>query len=150
MRKFLLVPLVVGLTVLSLFVLGCGGDDDNGSATNGTAAQPDVPPATAMQQVTVKGGERDDNDYYFEAKNITVRPGNVRLTLDNVGPQRPHSIEVKNLSGDGSIAKVDRVEVGQSATLEFTVTQPGTYQLVCNIRGHIDRGMTGTLTVLAQ
>jgi uncharacterized cupredoxin-like copper-binding protein len=36
---------------------------------------------------------------------------------------------------------------GQTATLTFTPTQPGTYQFFCTVPGHKDAGMLGTLIV---
>ncbi len=34
-----------------------------------------------------------------------------------------------------------------TATLEFIAPEPGTYQVVCTVRGHIQRGMVGELIV---
>jgi uncharacterized cupredoxin-like copper-binding protein len=36
---------------------------------------------------------------------------------------------------------------GQTATLEFTPTRPGTYEFYCTVEGHKDAGMVGTLIV---
>lgn len=36
---------------------------------------------------------------------------------------------------------------GETAVLEFTPTQPGTYQFFCTVPGHKDAGMVGTLIV---
>lgn len=38
-------------------------------------------------------------------------------------------------------------EAGQTATVEFTPTAPGTYTYYCTVAGHKEAGMTGTLTV---
>jgi uncharacterized cupredoxin-like copper-binding protein len=57
---------------------------------------------------------------------------------------------VKNLNGEGELFTSDRFENGQTGNFEFTVSQPGTYQILCVVRGHADRGQTGTLTVTAQ
>ncbi len=37
--------------------------------------------------------------------------------------------------------------MGQSAQVEFTPTQPGTYQIYCTVAGHKEAGMVGTLVV---
>lgn len=36
---------------------------------------------------------------------------------------------------------------GGTATLEFIAPEPGTYQVVCTVRGHIQRGMVAELVV---
>ena len=38
---------------------------------------------------------------------------------------------------------------GQSATLEFTPSKPGTYEFWCTVSGHKEAGMNGTLVVQA-
>ncbi len=76
-----------------------------------------------------------------------MRPGAVVVTMTNEGPERPHTFVVKNKSGDGDLAKTERVAQGQMATLEFNVTEEGTYEVYCNLPGHADRGQRGTLTV---
>jgi len=39
--------------------------------------------------------------------------------------------------------------MGQTATLEFTPTKPGTYEFFCTVAGHKEAGMKGTLFVKA-
>lgn len=36
---------------------------------------------------------------------------------------------------------------GETSTLTFTPTEPGTYQIICSVPGHKDAGMTGELIV---
>jgi uncharacterized cupredoxin-like copper-binding protein len=36
---------------------------------------------------------------------------------------------------------------GETAVLEFTPTQPGTYEFFCTVPGHKEAGMVGTLIV---
>jgi uncharacterized cupredoxin-like copper-binding protein len=36
---------------------------------------------------------------------------------------------------------------GQSATLDFTPSKPGTYEFWCTVPGHKEAGMRGTLVV---
>ena len=43
-----------------------------------------------------------------------------------------------------------KVQPGQSETLTFTAPeQPGTYQIVCGMAGHVEAGMVGQLEVVA-
>ena len=39
------------------------------------------------------------------------------------------------------------VEAGRSATIEFTPTQKGTFEIGCHVEGHYEAGMKGTFTV---
>ena len=39
--------------------------------------------------------------------------------------------------------------MNQTSTLEFTPTEPGTYEFFCTVAGHKDAGMVGTLVVKA-
>ncbi len=39
--------------------------------------------------------------------------------------------------------------MGQTNTIEFTPTKPGTYEFFCTVAGHKEAGMVGTLVVKA-
>jgi len=44
--------------------------------------------------------------------------------------------------------ELEQVEAGTTKTGTFTApTEPGDYEVVCGLQGHIERGMVGTLTV---
>ena len=151
MRKsLLLVPLSVGITALTLLVLACGGGNDgNGGGGNGSGAEVDEPPAAAggaPQNLTMRAG-----DWYFDPNSFSVRAGvPVTVTFQSVGPMFAHTFNIKNLNGEGELFSSDRFENGTTGTLTFTISQPGSYQFICLVRGHAERGQTGTLTVTAQ
>jgi plastocyanin len=119
-----------------------------GAASAAATAVQSVDRATATpagpQAVEIKMG-----DYFYEPKDVTVRPGTVRVTLPNSGPERPHTYAVKKLDGSADLFRSERVNTGDTQTVEFTVTEPGTYQVYCTLPGHADRGQTGTLVVRA-
>jgi len=141
-KAFLLAPLLVALALVAAFLVACGsGGEDNGGS------EPQAPVASGgnVSNITVRAG-----DWYFEPNNFRVTTGTVRVTFTSVGPMFPHTFSVKNLNGEGELFTSDRFENGTNGTFEFTVSQPGTYQVICVIRGHVDRGQTGTLTVAAQ
>ncbi|MGH2587543.1 MAG: plastocyanin/azurin family copper-binding protein [Dehalococcoidia bacterium] len=164
--------LFLGLTAafaLAAFAVACGSDDDSDTtssegsaaatsvATTGAssaasdpygaaspaAAATTAPQPAAPQAITVNAG-----DYFYAPTDFQVRPGTVVVTMTNEGPERPHTFTIKNQTGDGDLFKSDRVPVGgEPVTLEFAVTEEGTYELYCNLPGHADRGQRGTLTV---
>ncbi len=44
-----------------------------------------------------------------------------------------------------------RIQPGESPTVTFTVpSEPGTYQIVCAMAGHVEAGMVGTLEITEQ
>lgn len=119
-------------------------DYGSGSSTAAATPAPSAASSTA-QAVEVKA---TSPDFAFEPKEIAVKPGAVVVTLVNNSAQRPHNFAVKKLSGDGDLAKsADAASNGGTATVEFTVTDKGTYQFYCTLPGHADRGQKGTLTV---
>ena len=140
MRKSLLfLPLMLSVAALSVFLLACGGDDDDNGATNGSSAQPDVPPPAQALNLTIRAG-----DWYFEPNTWTVKAGQpVNVTFQSMGPEFPHTFAIRNLSGEGQLFQSERYENGQTGNFTFTVAQPGTYQVLCTVRGHADRGQTG-------
>ena len=147
MRKtLLLVPVLVGLALGAAMLVACGSggdDDDNG----GAEAQPTAASSASgsVTNLTIQAG-----DWFFNPNNLTAKTGTVRVTFNSVGPMFPHTFSVKNLNGEGELFTSDRFENGQNGTFEFTVSQAGSYQVICVVRGHADRGQTGTLTVTAQ
>lgn len=112
------------------------------AATAVQSADRATPTASAPQAVEIKMG-----DYFFDPKDVTVRPGTIRVTLPNSGPERPHTFVVKQKDGNGDLFRSERVNTGDTQTVEFTITEPGTYPIYCALPGHADRGQTGTLIV---
>lgn len=129
--------LLIVFALLGIFVLAaCGG-----SAT----------PAPANLSVDMK-------EFSFTPSNYSVPAGgDVNLTLTNSGALE-HDWVVMNLGtqASGPFDENDEANVyyeqelpgGQSGTFTFTAPQePGEYQVVCGVAGHLEAGMVGTLTV---
>ena len=99
------------------------------------AATPAAAASTAPQQVTITS-----HDIYFDPKEVTI-PANtdVMVELPNEG------VTLHNFSIDELGIDVD-IQPGQT---EQTVINapPGTYEYYCNVPGHRQAGMVGTLTV---
>jgi uncharacterized cupredoxin-like copper-binding protein len=104
------------------------------------------------------------SEFAFEPNSITVEAGKpVELTLINNGAiEHDFVIEVIQVtdvsssnSGEHHMATEEHSEfdlhtstaAGETSTLTFTVTEPGTYQIICSVPGHKDAGMTGELIV---
>lgn len=130
------------------------------------ACSPSGAASPASQQVTVKGSE-----FKFDPNQFTWKANQpVQLVFQNTGSV-DHELDLtamptKNvqldLSQGGNIpadakntaqqdAQAGKVLVyagpGKQATVTFTPTQSGTYQFACNLPGHKEAGMVGTVTV---
>ncbi len=117
-----------GLLVTAALVAACGG------------AKPAAPAAgiePLRVSVTLK-------DFRFEPKEITAVKGQkIILTLKNTG-ERDHDLV---LQGPYNGMKSQHIQNGQETTLEFVADQVGTFEFICDLKGHKDRGMVGTLVV---
>ena len=134
-RSLFVVPIFI---VLSFATVACGGGGDGG----GSKATP-APTTVQVQEVTIRSG-----DWFYNPNQITVRPGTIRVTHINEGPgQFGHTFNVKNKNGEGELVTSDRIELGDRKTVEFTITEEGTYQMICLVRGHAERGQVGSLVV---
>ncbi|HLF78936.1 MAG TPA: plastocyanin/azurin family copper-binding protein [Dehalococcoidia bacterium] len=150
MRKLLILASVM-LAFVAALAVACGGDDYKSSSGSSSGAGADVAPtasgsaAGAVQDISLKTGE-NGQAYFFNPKEVKLKPGQVKVTITNDGPERPHNFVVKNLNGQGDLASMDRLNPGQSNSVTFTVVA-GTYQFICSLPGHADRGAQGTLVV---
>lgn len=102
-------------------------------------------------------------EFAFEPAKITVKAGQpVKLTLVNDGAllhdftSMDAAVEMMagehgaqhdmNETMEGAMMHI-AVDVGKSATLEFTPTQAGVYTFFCTVEGHRAAGMEGQLIV---
>lgn len=118
-KRFYLVAAL--LVVAALALTACGG---------GGAAGPEP------LNITIKG-----QDIKFDTPTITAKAGQVvNVTYINEGAL-DHTFLI-----DGVVTEQ---KVAPGATLNFSFTAPaaGTYTYYCNVAGHKEAGMTGTLTV---
>jgi len=118
------------------------------------------PSATSSSagEITVEASE-----FKFEPSTIEVKVGQkVKLKLRNVGTVE-HDFSVMEISTSGLSAqsagghdmghmtKNPQLHVaaknGKTSTLEFTLTQAGTYEVFCAVAGHKEGGMVARLVV---
>lgn len=109
-------------------------------------------PQSVNQSVTM-------NEFTFVPAQISVPAGSqVNLTLVNDGTLEHEFVIIKQgmqvsapFNEDQDEDKIyweNEVEAGESDTETFTAPQePGEYQVICGIAGHLEQGMEGTLTV---
>lgn len=124
------------LLVLVLLVAACGGDDasENGGPTTASVAL---------------------DDFLFAPEEVTLVSGvEVTVNVSNIGgiqhswvvlTQGEEITSSAALTDDRILAASAGLEPGESGSVTFTLPGPGTYQVVCNIPGHIEANMVGTL-----
>jgi uncharacterized cupredoxin-like copper-binding protein len=147
------------ITVVSLCVAtggivfaGCG-DDGNDSAS------------TTTQESGRSALEIRMDDYSFAPKDSTATAGRVKITAPNDGKvvhelvllktnRDPGSFEVSGGEVDEKALEESGAEIpgeiadvppGKSKSMTVDLT-PGKYAMICNVSGHYQRGMYGSLT----
>lgn len=109
------------LAVAALVLVACGG---GGSA------------APEPLNVTIHA-----KDIAYDTTAITAKAGQtVNVTYINDGAL-DHTFLI-----DGVVTE-QKVAAGATTTFSFTAPAAGTYTYYCNVAGHKEAGMTGTLTV---
>jgi LPXTG-motif cell wall-anchored protein len=89
-------------------------------------------------------------DYSISPNPIRVTAGTpVRFAASNTG-QFPHDVRIDVRGTMVDVATGDaNVMPGNSATLEYTFSTPGTYTMWCPVGSHRARGMEGQVVVAA-
>jgi uncharacterized cupredoxin-like copper-binding protein len=103
---------------------------------------------TAMMLAACGGGAQTvgldlkAEDIKYDTTALTAKVGDtVTVNLQNAGALE-HSFLIDELG-----VKLEKVQPGQTGTVTFTVSKAGTYTFYCDVPGHKEAGMTGTLTV---
>ena len=79
-------------------------------------------------------------DLFIEPADLTAAPGPITIRVHNAG-QAEHNFAIEN------VAKTAMIPPGGEATLEVPALEAGSYGTLCEVAGHADGGMRGTLTV---
>ena len=104
------------------------------------------PPVVSAQgtPVTVMMGERGAQ-YFFEPAQIQVPAGQVQFSFRNNG-QRPHNFVI---TAGGAAQRTPDLDPTRTAEQTFTFSQPGTYEAICDLPTHAQRGMRMSVVVTA-
>lgn len=80
-------------------------------------------------------------NFYFVPSQITVNKGDkVTLVMTNAGGT--HDLIIDEFG-----VKTPQIKTAEAATVTFTADQSGTFEYYCDLPGHREKGMAGTLTV---
>ena len=143
----------VGLTamlmgVMAVSLAACGGDTAAPAATS--------PAATATTQAPTDDGSMDGGamqevklalkEWAIEPKDPEVNAGKVKFTVTNEG-ELPHDAVIILQKDGKEIARTPVFAKNEGPKTMEADLEAGTYTLICDVLGHAEKGMTGTLTV---
>jgi plastocyanin len=145
MKRASVLLIAAALAVLGL--AACGGDDDDGGET------------TAVEQTTTNtqpagggggGGATTlnlsapaDGSLSYNTDSLQAKAGSVTVDFDNPS-SLSHDVVIEDQAG----SEVGKTELVSQTQTSITVDlQPGTFTYFCDVPGHREGGMEGTLTV---
>ena len=132
---------VVAALVLAVFALAACGDDEESTPT--TAAE-ETTSSTAASGGSAIAVEADPSGALaFTENELTGEAGSDTIEFDNQS-STPHNVYVEDADGN-VVAETDTV-TGDSAEASADL-EAGTYTFYCDVDGHREAGMEGTLTV---
>jgi plastocyanin len=91
------------------------------------------------------------DSYFYKPDHVVVRVGlPVELTLISQTTLTPHNFVMKE--PDAGVVINKDVPAGETVTVRFTATKPGTYPFYCDrkllfFKSHREKGMEGILSV---
>jgi plastocyanin len=132
----------LGAVVLALGVAACGGSSSSSSATASTSSS-----APAASGGSSKGGLTESADpsgaLKFTKSALSAKAGRVSIQFTNMAPEN-HNMTIATSSG--KVVGSTPTFMGGTKSLSLTL-KPGKYVFFCNVPGHRQGGMQGTLTV---
>ena len=114
----------------ALILAACGGGTDEAE-----------PAGDVIQTIQIS-----EKEFSLTPSSVNLpRTGTYEFEVTNDG-QITHALEVEEGEG-GEEAETDDIEPGETATLRFTFTSDGSFEMYCPIGNHRQEGMDGTITV---
>jgi plastocyanin len=134
---------VVG-SIAALGIAACGSSDNSNDTTaagNTTSTAPAGGGGGAAQTLDITADP--SGKFAFEQKTLKAKPGTVTVNFDN-----PASLSHDVVLQDSAGQEVGKTDLIAQSKASFTATvKPGTYTYFCDVPGHEQGGMKGTLTV---
>jgi plastocyanin len=142
MKKLLALLAVIALAAFGLAACGGDDDDDDGGDTAAVTTQETTAGGGAGGS-TVDVSSPSGSDLAFDQGELTATAGAVTINYTN--PQAiSHDVVIEDSAGE-VLGETELISDGNtSTTVEL---QPGTYTFFCDVPGHREGGMEGTLTV---
>jgi plastocyanin len=124
-------------------VAACGSSSSSSTTAASTTATGPSTTAGAGTASTLNITANASGDLKFDQSNINAKAGVATIDFTN-----PASLAHDVVLQDSTGAEVGRTDLTTHNTASFTVTlKPGTYTFFCDVPGHEQAGMKGTITV---
>ncbi|MGZ8665280.1 MAG: plastocyanin/azurin family copper-binding protein [Solirubrobacterales bacterium] len=143
MTKKLLIALAT--LALAAFALAACGDDESTTAAEGTTEDETTAEDTAGGGGggTIAVAAEEDGSFAFTETQLTTSAGPNTIEFSNPSDV-PHNVFIEDDTGE-VLAETETV-TGSDTTASADL-EAGTYTFYCDIPGHREGGMEGTLTV---
>lgn len=142
---------IVGLRIgvaFAVLLVGCSSTDD----PDGSSTTEPTPIASTTLAVTAIEFGYDTTTWAVPADS----PVTITLTNDGTIPHEwavlkagVHIDSQAQFREDMVLFEVEALKEGTSATQTFSLEEPGSYEIICAIQGHLDAGMRGSITAVA-
>ena len=134
---------LLAAAALAMFGLGACGSDDSNDTTTAADTTATAADTTAAAGATVEITAAADGSFAYDQTSLDTTAGSVTVNFDN-----PAALSHDVVIADASGTVVGQTDLVAENTATTTVDlQPGTYTYYCDVPGHRDGGMEGTLTV---
>lgn len=149
-------PTLVLALAASLALGACGDDDEEDTAT--------TPPAQTTQSAPEEEAPEGElpveaTDFAFDPSEVGLTSGELTISMVNNGSS-PHELVVVRTDRpadgfpvrggravvEGELGEIPETAPGGSGSHTFQL-EPGRYVFLCNVPGHYQAGMHGTMTV---
>jgi len=141
MLKKLLIALAT-IAFAAFALTACGGDDEETGATTAAEATTESE-APAGEGGTIAVEAVEDGSFAFTETELSTSAGANTVEFDNPS-STPHNVYIED---DGGNVLAETETVTGDSTSASADLEAGTYTYFCDIPGHRDGGMEGTLTV---
>jgi heme/copper-type cytochrome/quinol oxidase subunit 2 len=143
--------LILGIIILSLFIVGCNETVEElpvkpEGIPEPAAEEPIEEPVAETAPVELKVIKVTGENYKFmmdgkENPEIKVKVGQ-KIKIEFTSTEGFHDFVIDELE-----AKTAKVTSGESTSVEFVANQAGTFSYYCSVGKHRDFGMEGTFIV---
>jgi uncharacterized cupredoxin-like copper-binding protein len=145
MRSLVLGVVLIG--IMGFVLAACGAE----ATPTPTTAPPTAEPTAAATATTLSssGGTAQEvkvtlKEWAIDPSAVEVPAGKVRFVVTNSG-QFSHDLAI--LDDTGEVAKLAAFSPSESPKTLDVDLKAGTYTMICDVTGHAEKGMMGTLTV---
>ena len=143
MKKASVLLVALALALFGLAACGDDEDDEDTTAADTTTQATTETTAGGGGGATLDISTAPDAGLAYDQTELSTTAGSVTVNYDNQSATS-HDVVIEDESGS-DVGKTDLVSESETST---TVDlQPGTYTFYCDVAGHREGGMEGTITV---